>query len=304
MVNSTAVLSSEEMNGSNGHQHAPRRRQQEPTPENRRIPSCSVGSIRPFKFTGVLFTCLLCRAGCENCVAWRLSIEGECAAPQTVEPVLPAIVADKIPHSRYLSKDFGTSKSASSSSWLAADREKITVVAERGNDESSCMDETCHDVDQRQQPMAGHLMVDMKNVDAAFLNSERRLADAMLQVINETNLTLLSYHCHGLVPSGVSCVGVLQQNYVSFHTWPENGVITLDLCVGGVSSLLSAVSIIERVFGVPQTPGDKHEMRWAHKVRGFQNGDDDKSENDLSWYFIGDIGSVTKEQVSSRMPCM
>ena len=304
MVNSTAVLSSEEMNGSNGHQHAPRRRQQEPTPETEEY---RVAVSARFVLSSLLASCLL--AFCVGRAAriallGRSSIEGECAAPQTVEPVLPAIVADKIPHSRYLSKDFGTSKSASSSSWLAADREKITVVAERGNDESSCMDETCHDVDQRQQPMAGHLMVDMKNVDAAFLNSERRLADAMLQVINETNLTLLSYHCHGLVPSGVSCVGVLQQNYVSFHTWPENGVITLDLCVGGVSSLLSAVSIIERVFGVPQTPGDKHEMRWAHKVRGFQNGDDDKSENDLSWYFIGDIGSVTKEQVSSRMPCM
>ena len=31
-------------------------------------------------------------------------------------------------------------------------------------------------------------------------------------------LTLLSYHCHSLLPAGVSCVGVLLESHISFHT--------------------------------------------------------------------------------------
>ena len=58
-------------------------------------------------------------------------------------------------------------------------------------------------------------MIDIKHVDASFLNSEVDLANAMVELINETKLTMLSYHCHSLVPIGVSCVGVLLESHVS-----------------------------------------------------------------------------------------
>ena len=57
-------------------------------------------------------------------------------------------------------------------------------------------------------------MIDIKDVDASFLNSEVDLANAMVELINETKLTMLSYHCHSLVPIGVSCVGVLLESHV------------------------------------------------------------------------------------------
>ncbi|EED92531.1 predicted protein, partial [Thalassiosira pseudonana CCMP1335] len=78
-----------------------------------------------------------------------------------------------------------------------------------------------------------HLLVDIKDVDAQFLNSEERLATAMISLINESKLTLLSYHCHSLVPIGVSCAGVLLESHIAFHTWPLEGVITLDLFTCG-----------------------------------------------------------------------
>lgn len=61
--------------------------------------------------------------------------------------------------------------------------------------------------------------VDFKDVDSEFLNSEERLAQAMIELTNESKLTLLSYHCHSLVPIGVSCAGVLLESHVAFHTW-------------------------------------------------------------------------------------
>jgi spermidine synthase len=93
----------------------------------------------------------------------------------------------------------------------------------------------------------------------------------MMEVVSESNLTLLSYHCHSLVPSGVSCVGVLLESHVSFHTWPEHGVITLDLFTCGSNPLVPVVPIIERLFGVPRNgDGKPPHAVWSHKLRGFR----------------------------------
>jgi len=112
-------------------------------------------------------------------------------------------------------------------------------------------------------PQGQHLLIDIENVDANFLNSEEQLASAMLEMVEECGLTLLSYHCHGLSPSGVSCAGVLLESHVSFHTWPSEGVITLDLFTCGDESLLPIVPLVGRLFSVPR-PGSNHKphMLW------------------------------------------
>ncbi|KAL7450189.1 hypothetical protein ACHAWC_002150, partial [Mediolabrus comicus] len=79
------------------------------------------------------------------------------------------------------------------------------------------------DSDDLHLPAGQHLLVDIKNVDSSFLNSEKKLATAMVDLITESKLTLLSYHCHSLVPIGVSCIGVLLESHVAFHTWPSEG---------------------------------------------------------------------------------
>ena len=101
-------------------------------------------------------------------------------------------------------------------------------------------------------PAGQHLLVDIKNVDGTFLDSEERLDSAMLHLVDASRLTLLSYHCHGMSPAGVSCVGVLLESHISFHTWPEEGVITLDLFTCGPNPLLPSLGDIERLFAVPQ----------------------------------------------------
>ena len=148
------------------------------------------------------------------------------------------------------------------------------------------------DEDEEHLPAGQHLLVDIKNVDADFLNSEERLAEAMVEVVALSELTLLSYHCHGLIPEGVSCVGVLLESHISFHTWPGEGVITLDLFTCGSGLLVPVVPVIERLFGVPQEgAGEYHpslsrtadeyvpreedyipppRLVWSHVLRGFR----------------------------------
>jgi len=146
-------------------------------------------------------------------------------------------------------------------------------------------------------PAGQHLLIDIKNVDSAFLDSEMRLAQAMLDVVNESKLTLLSYHCHKLMPMGVTCVGVLLESHISFHTWPEAGVITLDLFTCGSGKLVPVVPIVERLFAVPEAEllanlkeGEslpvelEPSTRWTHKFRGFRK-----------WNQWGNLGYLTSD---------
>ena len=78
------------------------------------------------------------------------------------------------------------------------------------------------------QPAGQHLWMDIKDVDPHFLRDTHRLSQAMVQVVEQSNLTLLSYHCHEWILSrGVSCLGVLLESHISIHTWPSARVVAL-----------------------------------------------------------------------------
>lgn len=156
-------------------------------------------------------------------------------------------------------------------------------------------------------PAGQHLLVDIKDVNHDFLNSEQRLSQAMVDVVWESDLTLLSYHCHALFPHGVSCVGVLLESHISFHTWPEAGVITLDLFTCGSGLLIPILPLIERLFAVPQEPETEEDtvepptMIWVHKLRGFRHEDDPLERHlgssNIAYEILGVMDMDMKKQV-------
>jgi len=166
------------------------------------------------------------------------------------------------------------------------------------------------------RPAGQHLLIDMRNIAASFLDSEAALSQAMVDVVKESGLTLLSYHCHKLMPAGVSCVGVLLESHISFHTWPDEGVITIDLFTCGPKGLMSAIPIVERLFGIPRKedegrgisePGEdptKVITRWAHQLRGFRIQNDRANhylddESDLALWVLTQLDHRVKEEVIS-----
>lgn len=159
-----------------------------------------------------------------------------------------------------------------------------------------------------EHPPAGqHLLVDIANVEAAFLDSEERLTDAMVRTVKETGLTMLSSHCHKLFPAGISCVGVLMESHISFHTWPDEGVITLDLFTCGPYPLLpNAVETMERLFGIPRSEKELVRVKWSHELRGFRP-EDKKSNNaidgysDLSHLILSPLDLYSKKQIYSNL---
>ena len=159
-------------------------------------------------------------------------------------------------------------------------------------------------------PTGQHLLVDIRNLEAAFLNSESRLAEAMQESVKAADLTMLSYHCHSLHPAGVSCVGVLLESHISFHTWPDEGVITLDLFTTSEKPLLPALPDIEKWFGIPredpENPGTmlQHVTLWSHELRGFRTEDARKAhyldgESDLANWVTSPLEVIYKKQIIS-----
>lgn len=215
------------------------------------------------------------------------------------------------PKTQDTAKFFDTARSAINSRWIATDDGKDDCLASPSNDqehqscELSSSSPTCDEEEGLDHlPKGQHLLMDIEHVDGEFLDSEKRLAKAMLDLVGECGLILLSYHCHGLYPAGVSCAGVLLESHVSFHTWPAEGVITLDLFTCGDQSLLSIVPIAEKLFSIPQSFSDvKPRSIWSHKLRGF--ADDERSgESEASDFFFFPIGVMTDYKKKVRMLCI
>lgn len=159
------------------------------------------------------------------------------------------------------------------------------------------------------QPAGQHLLVDMKNIEADFLNSEPRLTNAMVEAVKAGGLTLLSYHCHTLIPAGVSCVGVLLESHISFHTWPDEGVITLDLFTCGESPLVPVVPVLEKLFGIPRINAETGlletiETLWSHELRGFRKREDRQNhyldlQSDLGLWITSPLDTQYKKEIVS-----
>lgn len=211
-----------------------------------------------------------------------------------------------MPNTAYTSKHYDTAMTTCATVLLSNEPRPFegTCDMETQTCRSSVLNLKPNDSDSEEevyQPVGQHLLVDIKNVDGDFLNSQERLAQAMVALITESGTTMLSYHCHKLEPLGVSCVGVLLESHVSFHTWPDSGVITLDLFTCGSMQLLPLVSTMKRLFGVSQAPPiDPPFVQWALKYRGFPADSDDENPEDidLNQYMLGWSEYILKEQVA------
>ena len=226
----------------------------------------------------------------------------------------PKAQAGKIvPQTIYTTKNFDTRLSAlSASQWLQPADEEEGVSSPNASPTNNVPDpmngklsfdengEAEYDKDDEEHLPAGqHLLVDIDGLEASFLNSEARLATAMISMVDNSGLTLLSYHCHGLYPEGVSCAGVLLESHVAFHTWPTEGVITLDLFTCGSTSLLDSMPLIEDLFVIPRDENEKPNVMWAYKRRGFNEQSSMTGERDTFAYPLGVHGMMYKQELAS-----
>ncbi len=89
-------------------------------------------------------------------------------------------------------------------------------------------------------PLAGHhLTADLSGCDAThpWMQDSVALREACLAHVEAVGLTAVADRFHGFPPrqagepAGVTGVVLLAESHLAVHTWPEQGVVTLDVFV-------------------------------------------------------------------------
>ena len=74
--------------------------------------------------------------------------------------------------------------------------------------------------------------------------------DAMLEAaVAAGGFTLLHKHVHAFTPQGVTGAAVLSESHIAIHTWPEHGVLFVDIatCSGDEATRAAFSAICDRI---------------------------------------------------------
>jgi S-adenosylmethionine decarboxylase len=83
-------------------------------------------------------------------------------------------------------------------------------------------------------PIVGnHIIVDFYGVNSHLLEKIVPLKDIVERAIDAGGLTRISSDYFQFSPIGVSGIVLISESHVSFHTFPEHNILTLDLYTCG-----------------------------------------------------------------------
>lgn len=117
-----------------------------------------------------------------------------------------------------------------------------------------------------------HLVGDLIGVDPSKISSLEYLKKVMESAIKAGNLTKIRSYYHQFSPNGVSGVILLAESHLSFHTWPEYELVTLDVftCGPTENADIAFEYIIDKLS--PRTVQYKKIERGEEFPRGIQRG--------------------------------
>lgn len=77
------------------------------------------------------------------------------------------------------------------------------------------------------------IIADLYGVDESLISESTTVYEVMEKAVRVGNLTKISSDYYQFQPRGVSGVILLAESHLSFHTWPEHGLVTLDIYTCG-----------------------------------------------------------------------
>ncbi len=77
------------------------------------------------------------------------------------------------------------------------------------------------------------IIADLYGVDEELISESDKLYDIVETAVKIGRLTKISSDYYQFQPRGVSGVVLLAESHLSFHTWPEHGLVTLDIYTCG-----------------------------------------------------------------------
>ncbi len=77
------------------------------------------------------------------------------------------------------------------------------------------------------------IIADLYGIDEELISESGKLYDIIEMAVKIGKLTKISSDYYQFQPRGVSGVVLLAESHLSFHTWPEHGLMTLDIYTCG-----------------------------------------------------------------------
>lgn len=94
-----------------------------------------------------------------------------------------------------------------------------------------------------------HLLIDIWLGSEDVLSSEQ-IISILKEGCRAANATILFSHAHNFEPEGSSGVIILAESHCTYHYWPEDQFIAIDLFVCGTSNPKNAIPVFEREFDI------------------------------------------------------
>lgn len=78
-----------------------------------------------------------------------------------------------------------------------------------------------------------HLLLDLKDCDAALLNDMDYLREMLVDVARLIGATVIKDSFYQFSPQGISGVVIIAESHISIHTWPEYSFAAVDVFTCG-----------------------------------------------------------------------
>lgn len=93
-----------------------------------------------------------------------------------------------------------------------------------------------------------HVLIDFIVQDSSLLDTPDRSMVFLRESVLAAGATVLSEHTHQFSPAGFSGILILAQSHASIHTWPESGLISIDIFACGSIDTEAALDVLRRRF--------------------------------------------------------
>ena len=99
-----------------------------------------------------------------------------------------------------------------------------------------------------------HYLLDYKNLSFDLLNDLKSLKLIFDKTIKISKTKILSKKFHKFKPQGLTGIYLLSESHLSFHTWPENGEISIDLYTcGNEDAADDAIKYLTKKFNTKES---------------------------------------------------
>jgi S-adenosylmethionine decarboxylase len=109
------------------------------------------------------------------------------------------------------------------------------------------------------------IVATLEGCEPEYLDDPKRMEDALRAAVDAGGFTMLNHYVHQFSPQGVTGAAVLSESHIALHSWPENGVLFIDIatCSGdeatedafyAITQMYPHAKVLRKVIGYEGRP--------------------------------------------------